>query len=471
MQFNSLTFVVFFALICAGYYALPNWTARKALLVLASFVFYAAWNPLYVLLLWFSTIADWRIAQRINASEQPARRRNWLILSLGVNLGLLGYFKYGEFLLDAFIQLAARSGVDYAPPPIDILLPVGISFYTFQTLSYTLDIYRRQLTPSRSLLDFALFVGFFPQLVAGPIVRASHFLPQCLMPKRFSLDAFSWGATLIVFGLFAKVALADSVFAPVADAIFGNPGNVSMTDAWIGVFAFSGQIFLDFSGYSLCAIGAALCLGFALPDNFRTPYAAIGFSDFWSRWHISLSTWLRDYLYIALGGNRGPNWKVYRNLLVTMLLGGLWHGAAWTFVLWGALHGSYLIIERWLKRVFPVEISSDLFKLGLGLSTFVIVSITWVFFRSPTFEAAGTLLHAMLVQSGDGSVAIGERALLVLISLVGLLGWHCYNRNSTLEARFAKWPTALRAAVIAAATLGVIFSSGGEQHAFIYFQF
>ena len=473
MQFNSLTFIAFFAIVTACYYALPSWRARKVLLVVASYAFYGAWNPAFVLLLWFSTIVDWFLARRIGAASRPGSRRALLICSLVINLGLLGYFKYGTLLLDTFVTLAASIGIQYVPLPLDIVLPVGISFYTFQTLSYTLDVYRGEFKPRYSLLDFALFVGFFPQLVAGPIVRARDFLPQCDQPKRFSMDAFGWGVALILFGLFAKIALADSALAPVANAVFDAPSQVGTFDAWLGVFAFSGQILLDFSGYSLCAIGAALCLGFQLPDNFRSPYAAIGFSDFWRRWHISLSTWLRDYLYIPLGGSRGTAPRVSLNLLITMLLGGLWHGASWMFVIWGGLHGMYLMIEHAVRRaVGPAfEIRSDLAALALALGTFVVVSMTWIFFRAPNSEVAGALLRTLFVESGAETVTLAERAPLAVATLVGLVAWHWLSRAKPLADHFARWPAAVRVGAIAAAMLGILWSSGGEKDAFIYFQF
>jgi alginate O-acetyltransferase complex protein AlgI len=473
VQFNSLTFIAFFAIVTACYYALPWWTARKVLLVAASYLFYAAWNPLFVLLLWFSTIGDWLLARRIGAAEGRGAKRALLSASLAINLGVLGYFKYGNLLLDSFVRLAPLLGIHYAPPALDVVLPVGISFYTFQTLSYTLDVYRGDFKPRYSLLDFALFVGFFPQLVAGPIVRARDFLPQCDGPKRFSADAFGWGAALLVFGLFAKVALADSVLAPVADAVFDAPAQVGTFDAWLGVVTFSGQILLDFSGYSLCAIGAGLCLGFRLPDNFRAPYAAIGFSDFWRRWHISLSTWLRDYLYISLGGNRAGTARASLNLLITMLLGGLWHGASWMFVIWGALHGTFLVAEHTVRRVLgpSAETRSSLAKVGLGLATFVAVSLTWIFFRAPNLDVAGRLLRTLFVEPGTGSIALAERTPLALAVLGALVAWHWASRTKPLGEHFALWPATARVGALSIAMLGILWSSGGDKDAFIYFQF
>jgi alginate O-acetyltransferase complex protein AlgI len=473
MQFNSLTFVVFFAVVVTLYYSLTSWTARKTLLVVASYLFYAAWNPLFIVLLWISTIADWTIARRIAAAEGQRQKQLLVTLSLSINLGLLGYFKYGGFLLDNFVSLMAGLGVDFVPPEASIVLPIGISFYTFQTLSYTLDVYRGQMQPRYSLLDFSLFVSFFPQLVAGPIVRASYFLPQCLESRRATADTMGWGLTLVAFGLFAKVVLADSVLAPVADAVFGAPDAVGTFEAWLGVLAFSGQIFFDFSGYSTCAIGAAMCLGFALPDNFRSPYAAIGFSDFWRRWHISLSQWLRDYLYVSLGGNRKGETRTFVNLVVTMFLGGLWHGASWMFVIWGLLHGLYLVVEHGAKAIFSgvAVFHSRPARAVFGLLTFLIVSMTWVFFRAEDMDTATTLLALMTIPTDIGSLIFAEQLPAIALVLLGLVGWHWASRDSNLELLFERLPLWSRALVISAVMLSIIYSGGGAQHAFIYFQF
>jgi alginate O-acetyltransferase complex protein AlgI len=473
MQFNSLTFVIFFAVVVASYYTLRSWNARKAVLVIASYLFYGAWNPLYVVLLWISTIADWLLARRIANTDTKRHKRIFLGVSLLINLGLLGYFKYGNFLLQNFVTFAASMGIEYVPPSANIVLPIGISFYTFQTLSYTLDVYRGSM-PSRSkLLDFALFVSFFPQLVAGPIVRAKYFLPQCVEPKRFHMDSFGWGAALIVFGLFAKVVLADSILAPIADAVFAEPESIGVFEAWFAVFAFSGQIFFDFSGYSTVAIGSALCLGFALPDNFKAPYAAIGFSDFWRRWHISLSQWLRDYLYVPLGGNQKGALRTFASLVATMALGGLWHGASWTFVIWGLLHGLYLVIEHGLKLVLSGAGArrSHLSELALGLVTFVVVSATWVFFRSHDFQTALTMLDTMFSMKSTVSFVFAEQIPLVALVLIGMLLWHWMSRDTNLESIFDRAPRWIRVPVIAGAALGIIYSGGGAQDAFIYFQF
>ncbi len=350
MVFNSLTFLIFILIVLILHHLPLRWTTKKFNLLIASYLFYAAWNPPFVILLWISTIVDWFAAKRLGRTENIAARRGLLLVSLGVNLGLLGFFKYANFVLDNFILFMDTLGVAYRPPPLDIVLPVGISFYTFQTLSYTIEVYRGKAQPWNSFLDFALFVTFFPQLVAGPIVRAVQFLPQCIGPRKATANQLGWGLSLLTVGLFEKVILADTLMGPVADKVYSAADKAGFIDAWVGTLAFSAQIFFDFAGYSTCAIGVALCLGFVLPYNFRFPYAAIGLSDFWRRWHISLSSWLRDYLYIPLGGNRCGVTRTQVSLMLTMLLGGLWHGASWRFLVWGGLHGLYLIVERIIRR-------------------------------------------------------------------------------------------------------------------------
>src|SRR6266702_2329984 len=304
MLFNSLTFVVFFVLVVAIYWGISSWQARKNFLVVASYIFYGAWNPPFAALLFSTTAMDFWLGRQIGKAKDRYARKRWLVASVAMNLSMLGFFKYGNFLLQNFQWLLARIGIIYQPPHLDILLPVGISFYTFHSLAYTLDIYRRVLRPTKSLRDFILAVSFFPQLVAGPIVCAGDFLPQLVTPPGLRMVQFLWGLLLMTLGLFEKIVLADTLLSGSADRVFGYAGPLVALDSWAGVLAFAGQIFFDFAGYSLCALGAALTLGFHLKDNFRFPYAAIGFSDFWRRWHISLSTFLRDYLYIPLGGNQ-----------------------------------------------------------------------------------------------------------------------------------------------------------------------
>ena len=472
MVFNSYTFLIFFGVVLLLHRLCRNWTGQKVLLLVASYVFYAAWNPPFVLLIWISTLVDWYAAQAMGRTTRRSRRRTYLLLSLSTNLGLLGFFKYGEFLLRNFQAAAGSFGIAYEPPAFDIVLPVGISFYTFQTLSYTIDVYRRKIEPWHSFVDFALFVTFFPQLVAGPIVRATYFLPQLLEPLRVTRDKLGWGFTLLTIGLFEKVVLADAILAPRADAVYDAAMQAGFMGAWIGTLAFSGQIFFDFAGYSTAAIGVGLCLGFTLPVNFRCPYAAIGFSDFWKRWHISLSGWLRDYLYIPLGGNRSGPRRTYINLMVTMLLGGLWHGAAWHFVLWGGLHGLYLAGERFARGVWGGArwLESQVSRVGLALGTYLLVCFTWVFFRAQTFQDAISLIRAMLDPSTDGLIVGPNGALLVAGVTLCVLAGQWVLRETSLEHVTRRLPWWARAVVLAGLLLSIALAPG-EDRAFIYFQF
>ena len=474
MVFNSYSFAIFFAIVLALYSLPMGWSARKWVLVAASGVFYAAWNPPFLLLLILSAVVDYGLARWMGRLTNGAARRALLIVSLMLNLGMLGYFKYGGFLLDNFVLLMAAGGITYRPPDLGIILPLGISFYTFETISYLVDVYRRKITPWNSFLDYVLFLTFFPHLVAGPIVRADDFLPQCREPKRANSAQMGWGLSLLVVGLFEKIVLADGLVGPVADHVYDAVGPVGVRDAWLGTFAFSCQIFFDFAGYSTCAIGVALCLGFALKDNFHFPYAAAGFSDFWRRWHISLSTWLRDYLYIPLGGNRLGEARTYVNLMVTMVLGGLWHGASWRFVAWGVLHGIYLAVERLVRRGRPPSEPAGPIRLAASiLGTFLLVCVTWVFFRAQNFSAAFHLVGSLLgVERGSPGLPLvrAMEGLAVLAVTAALLVGHWALRDSSLEEAASRAPWPLRSLILATMIV-LIFLSPGEDRAFIYFQF
>jgi D-alanyl-lipoteichoic acid acyltransferase DltB (MBOAT superfamily) len=494
MVFNSYTFIVFFGLLLLLHYSPLSWKVKKMNLLLASYLFYAVWNPPFVILLWISTLLDYLVALALGREENRGKRKILLLVSLVVNLGMLGFFKYGGFLLDNFVALLSILGVTYQPASPDIILPVGISFYTFQTLSYTLDVYRRKFTPEKSLLDFSLFVTFFPQLVAGPIVRPGELIPQFKVPHQATGQQIAWGLFLLTLGLFMKVGIADGMLAETADSVFGVPFPLHPLDAWTGVLAFSGQIFCDFAGYSTCAIGAALCLGFVLPDNFRYPYAAIGFSDFWRRWHITLSTWLRDYLYIPLGGNRYGQLRTYLNLMITMLLGGLWHGANWSFVVWGALHGLFLNIERLFRDRMAKISKKELVtaggsvvskasivpglspgrqatKFGLALLTFFLVTITWVFFRAPDFGKAMLLPLAMFGQIPVKITLLTTLDIYKVMVVTGaLLGCHWLMRDTSLANVAARTPWWILA-LIWSLMLIVLVLTQKSTGSFIYFQF
>lgn len=409
MFFNSLTFALFLPTVLLLFWVVPrSW--RTGLLVLASYVFYGWWDVRFLSLIVISTVVDFVSGTRIHLAANSASRRRWLWLSLGINLGILGFFKYWGFFVDSASSFLIAIGADAGLATLRIVLPVGISFYTFQTLSYTIDIYRRELEPEPNLLRFALFVSFFPQLVAGPIERARRLLPQLrTFPERVGDVDWSGSAALIFRGLFRKVVIADGV-APLVNEVFSKPDVYGGVSIAMAVIAFSLQIYGDFGGYTDIARGVARLFGVDLMVNFRAPYRAHGFSEFWKRWHISLSTWLRDYLYIPLGGSRQGSVRTYLNLIVTMLLGGLWHGAGWGFVIWGGLHGAYLIVERWYVTTQRVE-RSNLLPASL---VFALVSLTWIPFRAPSFEAGMAVFHSLF--SFDG------RHIAIAPLTVGFLG-------------------------------------------------
>ena len=450
---------------------MPTWSQRKGVLLVASYIFYAAWNPPYVVILLFSTTLDWWLAKLIWRAASIPKRRRLLIISLVANLGLLAFFKYDGFFLGNFSAAINVLGIDYAPPAWNIVLPVGISFYTFASLSYTIDVYRGEIDADASFLDYALFVSFFPHLVAGPIVRARVLLPQLRTARIASRDQVGWGLTLVTMGLFCKTVMADSIFAPVADSVFTTPEQYAAVDTWAAVLGFSGQIYYDFSGYSLCAIGLALCFGFSFPDNFRHPYAARGFSDFWRRWHITLSTWLRDYLYIPLGGSHHGRWQTFRNLFLTMLIGGLWHGASWMFVLWGALHGIFLVAERWI-RGGGENSSADNTSVHIGatLLTSLLVTLAWIPFRSHDTHTMISILGGLVSTHSSNHLDIFP-TMLCFLAMTLTFTWHFILRDSSLEEYFAKLHGMSKFAMLAVCMVAIFLASGGDERAFIYFQF
>jgi len=469
MVFNSVTFVVFFASVLVLYRLLPSWTGKKLMLLVASYLFYGAWNPPFALLLALTSLLDYGLAARMWRAPNPRTRRAYLMVSLTVNLGVLSYFKYGNFALANFVALMHSLGVEYRPAPLDIVLPVGISFYTFETLSYTLDVYRKKLKPAASVLDFALFVSFFPHLVAGPIVRAADFLYQLERERFIEARRLGWGLFMMTLGLFEKMVLADTMLAQAADAVFGNPGPTSQLDSWLGTIAFAGQIFCDFAGYTTCAIGASLCFGFYLVDNFHFPYAAIGLRDFWRRWHMSLSTWLRDYLYIPLGGNRR---RMRLALMLTMVLGGLWHGASWNFVIWGTLHGLFLVAERALSRRFGAAawVETRPGRALLGTLTFALVCLAWVFFRAKDLPQAGMVIASMLGVIPATPVLSSVNVAKVVLVTAGLIGAHVALRDRRLEDLARATPAPLLTLAWTGMLFAIVLTQGGGD-AFIYFQF
>lgn len=471
MLFNSLIFIAFLIPVLLLYYStFLSWDFKKGMLLFASYLFYGLWNPPLVLLLWISTLIDWTAGKKLAIEENKNRRKLWLFLSMFVNLGFLAFFKYGDFLLENFTLLVNSFGIEYQAQPMNIILPMGISFYTFQTMSYTIDMYNKKIERARTFLDFSLYVTFFPQLVAGPIVRTKDLISQFYEPKRATINQFVWGLFLLTLGLFLKVVCADTLLSGSSDDVFKSTKVLNFWDAWTGTLAFSGQIFFDFAGYSTCAIGIALMLGIILPDNFKYPYGSIGFSDFWKRWHISLSSWLRDYLYIPLGGNQFGITRMYVALMLTMLLGGLWHGAAWTFIVWGGLHGCFLIVEKLFKKYIHLKITAWNGILFAFL-TFTCVNFSWVFFRAREFGTAWNMIKSMLCLNGSGEKILPSFDIIKVFSLIGILFIsHWYMRHTSLKEVSEKMsPWALGIVWAFMFLLIAIAQGSGEQ--FIYFQF
>ncbi len=460
MGFTQLEFLIFFALTVPLAWACRSGGQRNSLLLLASYYFYAHWDIRFCGLLVLSTVVDYVVAKRIAAASGIGARRRWLLLSLGVNLGVLGFFKYFNFFIESARPLVESLG--WSATTLEIILPVGISFYTFQTLSYTIDVYRGVLRPVQRPLDFALYVAFFPQLVAGPIVRARELLPQLQEVPRWSGRRFYGGCQQLLRGAVKKVLLADRL-GEVADVVFAGPELYSGVTVWIAVLAYTGQIYYDFAGYSDMAIGAAKMLGYRFPVNFRHPYLATSIADFWHRWHMTLSRWLRDYLYIPLGGSRRGVAATYRNLMVTMALGGLWHGAAWTFVLWGLWHGSALAVQRAFRgltlRRPPAPVG--------GFLTLGVIVVGWVLFRSADLGVSATILSRMatLPRGIDWFPPLGLAALGCLVAE------HVAWRTKLRRAMRLPWDAWYSPAVTTIILWSLWLYAPRGFRPFVYFQF
>lgn len=481
MVFNALAFFVFFAVVLVLSGRFLPWRVRKNNLLVISYLFYAAFEPAYVLILLTSTVVDWLVVKRMERTEEQRKRGLLLALSLLVNVGMLAYFKYAGFLVETLNSLLSVAGLELAAPVPSIILPVGISFYTFQTLSYSIDVYRGSIKGCKSFLDFALFVSFFPQLVAGPIVRASEFLPQLEKPPAPEPGRFSWGITLLVVGLFQKIVLADGLLAPVADQLYAGTAQATVAQSWIGATTFTIQLYFDFAGYSTCAIGVGLCLGFYLPVNFRAPFSARGMSDMWQRWHISFSTWIRDYLYMSIlfTGNKASKIKPYVTILITMLLAGLWHGASWRFVFFGLIHSSYLLIEHTFKRSFR-----KLKKKTLHPYFWVVVAVALtyfgfmigcVFFRAQSFADAWNLTAGLVGLGGDRPGLDYQGTLVevaVFITAATLIyQWVTSSIDFKTWATKVPWPLRSLGLAFMLALIFLALPAQSKQIAFIYFQF
>lgn len=467
MLFNSFHFVVFFLLVLALNQALRRWpTAQKLMLLAASYYFYGQWSWIYLGLILWSTLLDYAIGLGLVRVSHP-RRLLWL--SLATNLGLLAFFKYANFLIANWNGVATAVAPAWQLTPLDVLLPVGISFYTFQSLSYVIDVYRGTSRPRRNLLDYALFVAFFPQLEAGPIVRDYEFFAELDADRRVDAARVQEALVLIACGFVKKLVIADNL-ARFADPVFDAPARHGFWDVLLAVYAFAFQIYGDFSGYTDIAIGCALLLGFRYPQNFNYPYVAQTLQDFWRRWHMSLSRWLRDYLYISLGGNRHGPMRTYIALMLTMLLGGLWHGASWNFVLWGGVHGAWLALERGLLQRSALWRSESAPARALRwFVTFQVVCLAWVFFRSRTLADALAIFSTLASPTAAAFDRANHGGIALL--LAALLAAHLLGGTRGTKTRLATAGAAPYAAAMAALVLLLVLFTPQTSAPFIYFQF
>jgi D-alanyl-lipoteichoic acid acyltransferase DltB (MBOAT superfamily) len=478
--FDTPIYIIFLTLVVITYWRL-GWRPQNHLLLLASYVFYGWWDPRFLGLIAASTIVDFYCARAIARTDDVARRKLLLTISLVINFGFLGAFKYFNFFMDSFAVALEALGFHHTPTAVlRILLPPGISFYTFQEVAYIVDVYKRRLKPADSLVDYALFISLFPHLIAGPIQRPDHLLPQVQAPRRFDSERFFNGLLLILSGLFRKAVIADNC-ALLADAAFsGRMGPPNLPIVLIGTYAFAWQIYGDFSGYSDIARGSAQLLGFHFMVNFRQPYLATSLQDFWRRWHISLSTWLRDYLYIPLGGSRDGERRTYRNLMLTMLLGGLWHGANWTYVVWGGIHGAGLGIERAARRMLPWAAADAADTADAAAPSFVatwawrivifhLVCLAWIFFRAQSLGEAMTFLGGLRIWAWSAEYGLALRFLAVFSMPLMLLDLINERRGDEylLETSWVPARVAIGVTMMAFVTL----FAANQLNAFIYFRF
>lgn len=493
MFFNSLHFLVFFASVVVLYFAIPS-RYRWVLLLAASYYFYGCWRVEYLGLIILSTLVDYFSALEIQKSTTVRRRKTFLIISLSVNLGLLAVFKYFNFFNESFRGLFDAMGVAYSVSTLDLLLPVGISFYTFQTLSYTIDVYRGKKKAEKHLGIFAVYVSFFPQLVAGPIERSDRLMPQFFEYHSFNYERVVSGLRLMLWGFFKKLVIADRV-AVVVNNVYENPDSYGAAAVVIATIFFAFQIFCDFSAYSDIAIGSARVMGYELMTNFRQPYFARSVSEFWSRWHISLSTWFRDYLYIPLGGNRVKKYRWYLNLFIVFLISGLWHGANWTFVVWGALHGAYLVFALLTANVrnhiwtnyfkFLPKLTRPILQVGI---TYFLVLIAWVFFRAESVQSAFHILtlfpqgiselipnsqNLAILRNTFAGLGLRSFDMTVAIASIGLMELiHLFSEKEDFWDNLSKRPLFVRWGLYYVLLASIFFlGSYNTPQQFIYFQF
>ncbi|MDR1887376.1 MAG: MBOAT family protein [Prevotellaceae bacterium] len=475
MIFNSGFFLFLFLAFLFVYIKLRKENSyRIVYVILFSYYFYYKSSGIYFLIMMFVTVWDFFAAREMHFTENRAKRKLLMALSITANLGMLCYFKYTNFFYEMYCGL---TGHDFSP--FDIFLPVGISFFTFQSMSYTIDVYRKQLTPLDNIRDFAFYISFFPQLVAGPIVRAKDFIPQIRKPLFVDNEMFGRGIFLIIAGLFKKAVLSDYISVNFTDRIFDNPNLYSGIENLFGLYGYALQIYCDFSGYSDMAIGIALLLGFRFNINFDSPYQSASITEFWRRWHISLSSWLRDYLYISLGGNRRGKIRTYINLIITMLLGGLWHGPSLRFICWGAIHGVGLAIHKWLMGLFPGMKSSGSKMKPVGrvlgtVFTFHFVCFSWIFFRAETFETATSMLKQIFTFfHPEIFVDLVKGYTTVFVAMI--VGFVLHFTPKSMENKFishiVRMPLIWKAVAVAVVIVFIMQIKSSDILAFIYFRF
>lgn len=481
MFFDTPIYLLFLTLVVVVYWQLGR-RGQNILLLIASYFFYGWWDWRFLGLIFLSTVVDYFCAHFIESASNPAQRRGALWLSITLNLGFLGFFKYCNFFIDSFQTVLESVGIHVSANTLQILLPPGISFYTFQALAYIVDVYFKRLKPAGSIIDYALFISLFPHLIAGPIQRPSHLLPQVQSPRLYSADKFLSGLLLIVTGLFRKCVIADNC-ALLADGAFGGKlGEPNIFILAIGVYAFAWQIYGDFSGYSNIARGSAQLLGFHFMVNFRQPYLATSLQDFWHRWHISLSTWLRDYLYIPLGGNRNGQIQTYLNLILTMTIGGFWHGANWTFIVWGSMHGTVLSVERIFRelcgtRAVEQNVGPAIKRIRFWASIWVkrilifhVVCLGWVFFRAETTGVAFDLIYRGMTTFEW--IPLYSTAMIFLAAFITpLFAIDLINERRNEEYLLERTHPYTRVVIAMSFVVLTLMFAGSKSNAFIYFQF
>nr|WKN35517.1 MBOAT family O-acyltransferase [Tunicatimonas sp. TK19036] len=485
MLFNSLHFALFFPIVFALYF-LINPKYRWVLLLIASYYFYMSWNPIYILLILFSTFIDYFVAIFIERTEEKNKRKFLLYISLSANLGLLFIFKYYNFFNGAISDFADLFGYEYSHSVLNILLPVGISFYTFQTLSYTIDVYKKIQPAQKHFGKFALYVSFFPQLVAGPIERSTHLMPQFDQTFQFDYSRITDGLKLMFWGLFKKVVIADRL-SLIVNQVYENPAEHDGFALLLATVLFAFQIYCDFSGYSDVAIGCAKVFGFDLMENFRIPYYSKSISEFWKRWHISLSTWFRDYVYIPLGGNRTVKWRWYFNLFITFFISGIWHGAAWTFVIWGALHGAYLIFaivfhsgKETVARALGLCRNAFVRKAVQIITTFLLVDFAWIFFRASSLPDAMLIIRKIFTMDLSinswimslYTIGVDKNGLIIsFLSIFLMEVVHFYDRSDSFIQKLNGLSMWKRWSIYYFFIFYFLFFGTFSQQDFIYFQF